>query len=138
MCVRNLSQPYCERSFLMQQFEDTADSPVKDIIDAWRLRRQASIAAGADPASVHIEDSLPFEGHGVMILARETAYDSTPLCLGLGESGNAIQLVPCFHNWVPRTLGKEWETGAVVLRETRPHVRWEVGPCTSDGKAERL
>ena len=31
-----------------------------------------------------------FEGHGVLIVARETVYDKIPLCLGLGESKNKV------------------------------------------------
>lgn len=31
-----------------------------------------------------------FVGHGVMIVAKETANDSVPLCLGLGPAANQV------------------------------------------------
>ena len=34
-----------------------------------------------------------FEGHGVLIVAEETAHDSIPLCLGLGSSGNKVRYI---------------------------------------------
>jgi hypothetical protein len=81
---------------------------------------------------------VELEGHGVLIVARDTVSDSMPLCLALGETGNKLALLPCFQEWVPPTLAQGWETGAVVLRETAFHTRWEVGPCTTDGHVERL
>lgn len=107
-------------------------------MDNWRAKREEAIQSGqAKVADIVKAQSIDFEGNGVLIVAKETVNDTTPLCLGLGESGNAMLLTPCFHKWVPRTLGEDWETGGVVLEETPLHVRWEVGPCTSDGHAER-
>lgn len=79
---------------------------------------------------------MDFEGHGVLIVAKESANDK-PLCMALGESSNEIKLVPCFHEWVIPNLLEKWESGAVVLAETLPHNRWEMTPCTTDGTLER-
>lgn len=81
---------------------------------------------------------LEFEGHGVLVVAKDTLADETPLCLGLGDTGNQLLLVPCFYDWVPPTLAEDWQKGAVILAETRPHNRWKIGPCTTDGHLERL
>ena len=32
-----------------------------------------------------------FEGHGVLLVAEDTAHDPTPLCLGLGPTGNKVR-----------------------------------------------
>lgn len=111
---------------------------MKDIIDNWRAKRTRAIQSGAKVEDVARGKSINFEGHGVLIVANETAYDPMPLCLGLGPTGNQVLLTPCFHDWVPPTLGDHWETGGVILEETLPHTRWEIGPCTSDGTVERL
>jgi hypothetical protein len=118
------------------QFDDTVDSAVKDIIDEWRVKREEAIQNGTLQEVVNAK-SVDFEGHGVLIVAKETVESPTPLCLGLGSTGNEILLTPCFHDWVPPTLGDQWETGGVVRHETHAHTRWEVGPCTSDGHVER-
>lgn len=81
--------------------------------------------------------NFEFEGQGVLVVARDTAASDTPLCLALGETGNQIYLLPCFDEWVTPTLAENWETGAVILSETVPHTRWEIGPCTSDGQLSR-
>ena len=81
---------------------------------------------------------ITFEGHGVLIVAKDTVSDPEPLCLAIGPSGNKIELLPCFESWVPATLAPSWEAGAVVLSETKQHTRWSVGPCTTDGAIERL
>lgn len=112
---------------------------MKDVIDRWRSSRASSIEhEGKAPGNVLAMRKMEFEGHGVLIVAKETVNDKTPLCLAIGARGNKIELLPCFEEWVPATLAEDWETGAVILRETLPHTRWEVGPCTSDGRVERL
>jgi hypothetical protein len=73
-----------------------------------------------------------------MIVAKDTVHDEVPLCLGLGETGNAVKLVPCFYEDVLPSLVKDWATGAVISDEVMLQNRWEVGPCTSDGHVERL
>jgi len=73
----------------------------------------------------------------VLIVAKETVREAMPLCLGLGATGNAIVLTPCFYEWVVPSLGEAWETGGVIVEETPLHTRWQVGPCTSDGRVER-
>ena len=132
--------------FVYVQFDDAdpENAKVKDIIDAWRARRDLAaqqIAAngsesGSDQALHHMH--VDFAGHGVLIVAKETVNDAVPLCLGLGPTGNKPKLVPCFHDIVVPTLAEGWETGAVVLEETLRHNRWTLGPCTSDGTVERL
>ena len=81
--------------------------------------------------------SMDFEGHGVLIVAKETVNDETPLCLGLGSTGNAMRLTPCFHDYIVPSLSEDWETGAVIKEETQLHLRWQVAPCTSDGDLKR-
>ena len=114
------------------------DAHVKDIVDNWRNEREKAIQNGTRVEDVAKFKNIDFEGHGVMIVAKETVNASMPLCLGLGQSGNEVLLTPCFHDVVPPTLGENWETGGVIIEETLAHMRWSVGPCTSDGKAERL
>lgn len=111
---------------------------MKDIIDNWRAERENAIQEGVDPDDVVKLKSFDFEGHGVLIVARATAKNPVPLCLGLGKSGNTMRLTPCFHDWVPKTLAQGWETGGVIEAETVLHTRWELSPCTSDGKLTRL
>lgn len=109
------------------------------MVDQWRAERaKAILEDGIDPGAALQMKKFEFEGHGVLIAAKDTLHEPIPLCLALPESGNSIQLLPCFHKWVPPTLAPNWETGAVVLSEVMAHTRWEVGPCTSDGKLERL
>jgi hypothetical protein len=123
----------------VSQFNDQEDTKVKDVIDQWRAERARAIAEeGVDPLNASRMKYMDFEGHGVLFVAKETVKDNVPLCLAIGDTGNKIELLPCFEEWVPPSLAKDWETGAVILRETMPHTRWTVGPCTSDGKLERL
>jgi hypothetical protein len=123
----------------MPQFVDAADENVraKDIVDQWRARREDNLRRGI-PDSEDRGVQLDFAGHGVLIVAKETVQDPVPLCLGLGETGNKVRLVPCFYEDVLATLDEAWETGAVILDETMPNNRWEIGPCTYDGNLERL
>ena len=122
-----------------KQFDDTVDSKVKDIIDEWRTTRANAIEKeGRDPGAAFAMNNVTFEGNGVLIVAKDTVSDTEPLCLTIGPTGNKIELLPCFESWVPATLAPGWETGAVVLRETKRHTRWSVGPCTTDGAVERL
>lgn len=94
--------------------------------------------ATTNSSKPHTGVDVSFEGHGVLIVAKETAGDDVPLCLGLGMSGNKALLVPCFYDWVKETLADNWETGGVIIDEVLPNSRWEIGPCTSDGDLERL
>lgn len=108
------------------------------MIDKWRLKRARAIEEdGVHPGNAMSTKMIEFEGHGTLIVAKETVSDPIPLCLAIPETGNKVSLLPCFEEWVPQTLAEDWETGAVVLRETVPHTRWEVGPCTSDGEVEQ-
>lgn len=113
------------------QFVDSVDAKVKDVVDRWRERRDT------DP-NYQRHTRVDFEGHGALIVAKDTVDDDDPLCLGLGETGNAIKLVPCFYEDILPTLARDWATGAVISEEVLPHNRWEVGPCTNDGHLERL
>ena len=122
----------------MAQFDDSVDTKVKDIIDEWRVKRAHAIEhEGRDPGAAFSMNHINFEGHGVLIVAKDTVSDPEPLCLAIGPSGNKIELLPCFESWVPATLADTWETGAVIFSETKQHTRWSVGPCTTDGAVER-
>ena len=108
---------------------------MKEVVDRWRGKRRRAIEEdGVHPKDAKTTKMLNFEGHGTLIVAKGTVNSSVPLCLAIPETGNKVSLLPCFEEWVPQTLADQWETGAVVLRETVPHTRWEVGPCTSDGE----
>ena len=109
------------------------------MIDEWRRKRAHAIEnEGLHPGAAFQMKNVEFEGHGVLIVAKDTVSNSEPLCLALGEEGNKAELLPCFQSWVPATLAPDWETGAVVLNEVKLHTRWKVGPCTTDGHVERL
>ena len=73
-----------------------------------------------------LEHHVQFEGHGVLIVGKETVGTSKPLCLGLAETGNDVKLIPCFHDAVAPTLAEGWELGAVTVEETLLHNRWMV------------
>jgi len=114
---------------------DCDDDSVKDVIDAMRAKEDAVIR-GEDDADKAFDVS--FEGHGVLVVAKETLRDKVPLCMGLGESANVVRLVPCFHEEVVPTLADDWESGGVIEEEVMVHNQWELGPCSSDGRLERL
>ena len=125
-----------------RKFNDAVDSNIKDVIDIKRARDEKFILENAADS---FDVSLPpnpvdtsFEGEGVLIVAKETLNDAEPLCLGLGMTKNRVRLFPCFREGVAATLAPTWETGAVIIEETVPHNRWEIGPCSSDGNIERL
>lgn len=134
-CAWNLRHS-AKRSIL--QFDDDVDTNVKDVIDSWRMKRAHAIEhEQVDPGAAFQMRKMEFEGHGVLIVAKDTVGDETPLCLTIGETGNKVELLPCFHKSVPPTLAPGWETGGVITKETVLHTRWEVGPCTSDGNLTR-
>ena len=135
----NIFTHFCEIC-VGQKFVDARDSKVKDIVDAWRAKREASMLAYLKDSSKQPEPrshGMDFEGQGVLIVAKETVNHAMPLCMALGETSNQIQLIPCFYPEVVPNLLETWETGAVVESETRRHNRWEMSPCTSDGALER-
>jgi len=129
-----------------RKFNDQMHPHVKDVLDEYRLMQQEQYDNNknndSDTSADVVFDSnqinMTFEGHGVLIVAKATVTSDMPLCLGLGPNGNYAKLVECFYEEVPETLGKEWETGAVILEETPWHNRWNIGPCTTDGNLERL
>ena len=133
-----------------RKFDDKVDRTIKDVIDATRAREGRYILDHADgPFDVPKPPSkvdTSFEGHGVLIVARETVAAGggggegaeEPLCLGLGPARNRVRLYPCFQEGVSPTLAPQWETGAVIVEETLPHNRWEIGPCSSDGDVRRI
>jgi hypothetical protein len=122
-----------------RKFLDDVDIKVKNIIDTIRVREEFSMTALniTEPKNDPPKVDLSLDGHGALFVAKDTINTTMPMCLGLGEAQNKVRLVPCFQEWVPKTLAPEWETGAVVLEETLPHNRWEIGPCSSDGNLKR-
>jgi hypothetical protein len=129
-----------------RKFIDQVVSRVKTVLDQHRQEQQQvyeqqqqnSSETNSSNIVVPVKVDTSFEGHGVLIVAKDTVNNSMPLCMGLGESGNYVKLVPCFYDDIPANLAQEWETGAVILEETPWHNRWELGPCTQDGNLERL
>ena len=126
-----------------RKFIDKVDVQMKDIIDIKRKRDDEFLKAHPDLHSLPNKDkvnygALEFDNMGVLFVAKSTLYEAMPLCLGLGPTGNKVLLTPCFYNNVPPTLDDQWETGGVILQETRPNNRWNIGPCSSDGSISRL
>lgn len=126
-----------------RKFIDSEDVQIKDIIDIKRKRDDEFLKLHPQFNSLPNKDkvnygALEFENMGVLFVAKSTLYEASPLCLGLGPSGNKVLLTPCFYNDVPPTLDEQWETGGVILQETRPNNRWNIGPCSSDGSISRL
>jgi hypothetical protein len=125
-----------------RKFIDEIDTKVKNVMDTLRMKEEFELVSlnatkpklGGDKPKV----DLSLEGHGTLIVAKETVNTSYPLCLGLGRAGNQVRLVPCFHEEVVPTLAEGWETGGVILEEVENHTRWSIGPCSSDGNLERL
>lgn len=117
-----------------RKFLDHVDIDIKSHIDSLRHRQELELSG---QAKAEITVFNEFEGHGVLIVAKETVNDTMPLCLGLGPSRNKVRLFPCFQDFVPRTLAAGWETGAVVVEEVIEHNRWSIGPCSSDGSLRR-
>lgn len=116
-----------------RKFLDHVDADIKDYIDSLRYRQELELTGKAKKRTPPTE----FEGHGVLIVAKETVQDGIPLCLGIGPTGNKVRLVQCFHDHVLPTLAINWETGAVVVEEVAEHNRWNIGPCSSDGILHR-
>jgi hypothetical protein len=124
-----------------RKFNDDVDSKIKDVIDSLRLKEEfelASLNITEPREDNYSRVNLRLDGHGTLFVAKDTVNSSMPLCLGLGETQNKVRLVPCFEEFVPETLAPNWYTGAVILEETLPHNRWEIGPCSSDGNFKRL
>lgn len=123
-----------------RKFSDTVEPKAKDFVDAIRRKEESKLRSKniTKPLPYFGNDYLSLEGHGTLIVAKETAHDDEPMCLGLGEERNLVRLIPCFKEGVPETLADDWETGAVAIHETLPHNRWKIGPCSSDGHLERL
>jgi len=122
-----------------RKFSNEEHSELKDILDMKRAQEEAKIR---DLAVGNYTEKPPtvntsFEGYGSLIVAKETIHDHDPLCVGLGQTGNQVQLVSCFHDHVLSTLAKDWATGAVIEEEVLPNNQWEVGPCSSDGELKR-
>lgn len=123
-----------------RKFDDSTDSKIKDVIDTLRTKEESELQTLniTEPRmESHSRVNLRLDGHGTLFVAKATINSSMPLCLGLGETQNKVRLVPCFEDWVPRTLAPNWYVGAVIPDETLPHNRWEIGPCSSDGDLKR-
>lgn len=124
-----------------RKFDENVDSKIKDVIDTLRMKEEfelVSLNITEPRPDSHSRVNLRLDGHGTLLVAKATVNSSMPLCLGLGETQNKVRLVPCFEDFAPETLAPNWETGAVILQETLPHNRWEIGPCSSDGNLKRL
>eukprot|EP00980_Cylindrotheca_fusiformis_P031044 scaffold25738_cov127-Cylindrotheca_fusiformis.AAC.4 len=123
-----------------RKFDDNVDTKIKDVIDARRKQEEFELTSLniTEPRAAAFSYPLALEGHGTLLVAKDTINSDNPLCLGLGEERNKVRLVPCFYQDVPPTLAGDWETGAVILEETLPHNRWDIGPCSTDGSLKRL
>lgn len=152
--ILELSDDLFARKFIeddMVSLDGNLAPNVKDMIDGWVNVReelyQEALANDTDASHLTAgkwtgQPKMRFEGHGVLIVAKESLNtgnaNDVPLCLGLGKTGNNLRLVECFHRVVVPTLAEKWYTGAVILEETLPHNRWDLSPCTSDGSMEWL
>jgi hypothetical protein len=127
-------------SLFARKFSDE-DVSTKDYLDEKRLVDETYYRdrdAGKEVKPIHLVDTS-FEGHGVMIVAKETVQSGNPLCLGMAgvESVSKIRLVPCFRRNVIPTLDVGWETGGVIQEELNQNTAWDIGPCSSDGNLYR-
>ena len=129
-----------------RKFDDIAVPEINGYIDERRQEEEERFAREAKTIEDQKKDgkevSLPleeyeFQGEGVLIVAKETVQDKEPLCLGLASSGNRVMLQPCFKDDVPPTLSPDWQMGAVIIEEIEGLNRWDIGPCSSDGKLKR-
>ena len=114
------------------------DNELKDILDMKRSQEEDDYRDKAIGNFTERESTVntKFQGHGALIVVKETVNDRNPLCIGLEEKGNRMKIVPCFRSSIVGTLAPEWETGAVIQEEVVPHTRWEIGPCSSDGSLD--
>lgn len=130
-----------------RKFDDVVEPVVKDYIDKRRekeeerLHREAELMKeykknGTEVPELPLEE-WEFQGEGVLIVAKETINDEVPLCMGLADTGNQVQLRPCFKDDVPPSLSEKWEEGAVIIEEINGYNRWDIGPCSSDGELKR-
>ena len=72
--------------------DDGADSEVLDILDEFRdmdEMKRRDIVEGNYTAPVSAIDTT-FQGHGVLLVAKDTVVSDSPLCLGLGSSGYKV------------------------------------------------
>jgi hypothetical protein len=118
-----------------RKFLDHVDPEIKSHIDNLRHRQELELSGQARAEITLLNE---FEGHGVLIVAKETVNNTVPLCLGISPSRNKVRLVPCFQDFVPPTLATDWDTGAVIVEEVIQHNQWSIGPCSSDGSLRRL
>ena len=75
----------------LSQFVDSVDSKIKDVLD---MKRNGTFEKDFVTTETGEDDALglnqTFAGHGVLIVAKHTANDDVPLCLGLGPSANQV------------------------------------------------
>lgn len=114
---------------------------IKDIVDRWRADRDLHMkqSNSTDEPLLLKGQRFHLEGHGVLIVAKETVRDEEPLCLGVDEDEDNyyVYLTPCFHDSVVPTLVSGWETGTVALEEAFDWNRWDIQACsTNDGHLE--
>jgi hypothetical protein len=92
--LRGFLSPRCLSIF--RQFVDDIDSEVKDIIDKRRAQQELELTGKVEPKR---NFDTRFEGHGVLIVAKETVGDPMPLCMGLGERGNEVRIHLCVSDY---------------------------------------
>lgn len=112
---------------------------MKDILDKLREKEEEELRAIAEGGIIDnsIAANTTFEGHGVLLVAKDTISDHSPLCLSLGKKGNYVRLIPCFWEAVLGTLAPDWATGAVIEEEVQHNSRWQLGPCSNSGNLFR-
>jgi hypothetical protein len=67
------------------------DSKIKDVLDMKRngtFEKDSETAESGEDAPLGLNQT--FAGHGVLIVAKDTVTDNTPLCLGLGPAANQV------------------------------------------------
>ena len=55
-----------------------------------RAREEELFKSSTHGGPVQTGPDTSFEGNGVLIVARETVNETTPLCLGLGDTQNKV------------------------------------------------
>jgi len=80
------------------QFDNEVDTDILELVDEYRVtdqNRLRDIAAGNYTGDSDVDTS--FEGHGALIVAKETVNTRTPLCMGLGPNGLKVSNLSKCH-----------------------------------------
>jgi hypothetical protein len=72
------------------------DSKIKDVLDMKRngtFEKEPETAESGEGEQLGLNQT--FAGHGILIVAKDTVTENTPLCLGLGPAANQVRWFRC-------------------------------------------